>query len=57
MANELGAIFLKTSAKECMGIEDLFNKIWENFIEIYNSSGHNEEKMEKKEMMKNKIEI
>lgn len=40
-ADELGAIFQKTSAKNKTGIEELFNKIGEKFIELYNKSGNN----------------
>ena len=36
-ANELGAIFQKTSAKDTTGIDDLFNKIGEKFIELNNT--------------------
>jgi hypothetical protein len=32
LANELGAIFQKTSAKEATGVEDLFLKIGNKFI-------------------------
>ena len=37
-ADELGAFFQKTSANDSTGIEELFNKIGEKFIEIYNKS-------------------
>ena len=33
-ADELGAIFQKTSAKDSTGIEELFNKIGEKLIAI-----------------------
>ena len=32
LANELGAIFQKTSAKEATGVEDLFLKIGNKFV-------------------------
>ena len=34
-ADELGAIFQKTSINDGTGIEELFNKIGEKFIETY----------------------
>ena len=38
LADELGAIFQKTSANDSTGIDELFNKIGEKFIELSNKS-------------------
>ena len=40
LGKEIGAIFERTSAKESIGIEDLFNKIGQKYIEQLNDSGN-----------------
>ena len=60
LAKEIGAIFQKTSAKESVGIEDLFIKIGLKFISPNNKDGNstekNEIKQDKKKIKLQKIE-
>ena len=49
LAKELGAIFLKTSAKESTGVEDLFTKIGKKFVNrntSTDSSGNGDTKVD-----------
>ena len=56
-ADELGAIFQKTSAKDSTGIEELFNKIGEKLIELSNKSDNNIDIKEKNGPMDDGIKI
>ena len=56
-ADELGAIFQKTSANDNTGIEELFNKIGEKLIELSNKSDNNIDIKEKNGPMDDGIKI
>ena len=50
LANELGAVFQRTSAKQSMGVEELFIKIGKKFVN-QNKSDYNINKNENKSQL------
>ena len=56
-ADELGAIFQKTSANDSTGIEELFNKIGEKLIELSIKSDNNIDIKEKNGPMDDGMKI
>ena len=58
LAQELGAIFQKTSAKDSTGIEDLFEKLGQKFMDsssLLNKENNNKE-VERKRSKSNKLD-